>query len=112
MPIHSKEYHMKDLTIQLPLPLMTAKLFAELTGLDLGVVEAQMDRRILPVLRIGKRRVVNLEALRLLAQHQAEIPGGAAPGTVGVGRGTPAALALPPLRRSGVTPLSNTGINK
>ena len=102
----------KEFNVLISPPLMTAKLFSQLTGLDLGVVEAQMDRRILPVLRIGKRRLVNLEALRLLAQHHAEIPGGAAPGTVGVGRGTPAALALPPLRRSGVTPLSNTGINK
>lgn len=46
------------------LPFMTSKQFAASTGLELGVVEAQMDRRILPVLRIGKRRVVNLEALR------------------------------------------------
>ena len=44
--------------------ILTAERFAELVGLPVGVVEAQLDRRILPVLKIGKRRFVNLEALR------------------------------------------------
>jgi hypothetical protein len=48
-------------------PAVTAEKFSELTGLPLGVVDAQLDRRLLPVLRIGKRRLVNLEALRVLA---------------------------------------------
>jgi hypothetical protein len=45
-------------------PLMTAEAFAEASGLPLGVVEAQMDRRIIPVVRLGKRRLVSVEALR------------------------------------------------
>jgi hypothetical protein len=49
---------------QLYMPLLTAQRFSQLCGLELGVVEAQMDRRILPVIRLGKRRFVNLEALR------------------------------------------------
>lgn len=52
-------------------PCLTAQKFSELVGLDLGVVEAQMDRRILPVLRLGKRRLVNLEALREQARAAA-----------------------------------------
>lgn len=52
-------------------PAVTAEKFAELTGLPVGVVDAQLDRRILPVVKLGKRRLVNLEALRLIAQTQA-----------------------------------------
>jgi hypothetical protein len=57
---------------QLYMPLLTAQRFSHLSGLDLGVVEAQMDRRILPVVRLGKRRLVNLEALR--DQARAAVP--------------------------------------
>lgn len=53
-------------------PIMTAEVFSRLSGLPLGVVNAQLDRRILPVLRLGKRRLVNIEALRLIAQSQAK----------------------------------------
>ncbi len=49
---------------QLFVPFLTSEAFAKASGLPLGVVEAQMDRRILPVYRLGKRRLVNLEALR------------------------------------------------
>jgi hypothetical protein len=52
-------------------PAVTAEKFAELTGLPVGVIDAQLDRRILPVVKLGKRRLVNLEALRLIAQSQA-----------------------------------------
>ncbi len=45
-------------------PLLTAEAFSEASGMPLGVVQAQMDRRILPVVRLGKRRMVNVEALR------------------------------------------------
>jgi hypothetical protein len=44
--------------------ILTAEKFAELVGLPVGVVDAQLDRRILPVIKLGKRRFVNLEALR------------------------------------------------
>lgn len=49
------------------IPIITAERFAEITGTPLGVIEAQLDRRILPVLRIGKRRFINLEVLRQMA---------------------------------------------
>ncbi len=56
------------------LPALTAEKFSELSGLPLGVVKAQLDRRILPVLRLGKRRLVNVEALRQLAASEAAPP--------------------------------------
>jgi hypothetical protein len=49
---------------QAQVSILTAERFADLVGLPVGVVEAQLDRRILPVIKIGKRRFVNLEALR------------------------------------------------
>jgi hypothetical protein len=45
-------------------PILTAEKFAEAVGLPIGVVEAQMDRRLLPIAKIGKRRFVNIEILR------------------------------------------------
>lgn len=60
------------------MPVVTAEVFSNQSGLPLGVVEAQMDRRILPVLRLGKRRMVNLEALRAQALQAASEPTGTA----------------------------------
>ena len=56
--------------VPISVPVLSAEKFAELVGLPVGVVKAQMDRRILPCLKIGKRRVVNMEALRKLAEEQ------------------------------------------
>lgn len=50
------------------LPLLTAERFADLVGLPIGVVQAQLDRRILPTVRLGKRRFVNMVALRQMAE--------------------------------------------
>ena len=56
--------------VPISLPILSAEKFSELVGLPLGVVKAQMDRRLLPCLKIGKRRVINMEALRKLAEEQ------------------------------------------
>jgi hypothetical protein len=48
-------------------PIMSSRAFSEVVGIPLGVIEAQMDRRQLPVIRIGKRRFVNLLALSDMA---------------------------------------------
>ena len=53
------------------LPILTAERYAQLSGSAIGVVEAQMDRRLLPVFSIGKRRFVNIEALRQRAIAEA-----------------------------------------
>lgn len=63
---------MKNENYQISMPLLSAEQFSILAGLPLGVVNAQMDRRIIPCVRLGKRRMVNVEALRIAATKQAE----------------------------------------
>lgn len=45
-------------------PVMTVERFAELVGLPVGVCEAQADRHLWPIIRIGKRRFINVELVR------------------------------------------------
>ena len=45
--------------------IVTAEKYAELVGLPIGVVRGQLDRRQLPVYKVGKRRFTNLIKLRL-----------------------------------------------
>ncbi|MBU3562659.1 MULTISPECIES: hypothetical protein [unclassified Polynucleobacter] len=45
--------------------IVTAEKYAELVGLPIGVVRGQLDRRQLPVYKVGKRRFINLILLRL-----------------------------------------------
>lgn len=45
-------------------PLMTVERFADLIGLPIGVCEAQADRHLWPIVRIGKRRFINVELVR------------------------------------------------
>lgn len=63
---------MKTESYQISMPLLSAEQFSILAGLPLGVVNAQMDRRIIPCVRLGKRRMVNVEALRIAALKEAE----------------------------------------
>ena len=63
-----REQPMNDLP---QVSILTAERFAELVGLPTGVVEAQLDRRTLPTIKFGKRRFVNLEALRERAKSEA-----------------------------------------
>lgn len=44
--------------------LVSAEKYAELVGLPIGVVRGQLDRRQLPVYKVGKRRFINLVQLR------------------------------------------------
>ena len=52
-------------------PLMTSAAWAAATGLPLGVVEAQMDRGYWPLVHVGRRRMINAEAVRLAAAERA-----------------------------------------
>lgn len=52
---------------QIPLAVCSKKRFAELTGEELGVIEAQVERGYLPSVKIGKRRMVNLAKLWIMA---------------------------------------------
>lgn len=47
----------------LHVPVMDRARFAELVGVSLAVVNAQVSRGLLPVVKIGKRSYINLVAL-------------------------------------------------
>jgi hypothetical protein len=47
------------------LMIVTAEKYAEMVGLPIGVVRGQLDRRQLPVYKVGKRRFINLLQLRI-----------------------------------------------
>lgn len=61
---------------------MTPELFAQVTGLDVGVVRGMVDRKQLPTTKPGKRRMINVAAItakclqdagiNLEIDHQAE----------------------------------------
>jgi hypothetical protein len=44
-------------------PVMTQTKFAELVGVDVGVVEGWVNRGHVPTAKIGKRRLVNVHQL-------------------------------------------------
>lgn len=53
-------------------PLVTLDKYAELVGLSVHTVRAQHERGYIPSVKVGKRVMVNLEAIRLSAQRQSE----------------------------------------
>lgn len=53
-------------------PLVTRELYAKACGLESGVFFAQCERGYWPLVTIGKRVMVNVEAIRLLAAQKAE----------------------------------------
>jgi hypothetical protein len=42
------------------IPIMTKERFAELTGLPEGVVQGHINKGILPTLKTGRRRMINV----------------------------------------------------
>lgn len=60
------------LPIQTFVPVMTQKLFAELTGLTSDTVKAQVINGYLPNVKIGKYRMINLLALVNNLQAESE----------------------------------------
>ncbi len=55
---------------QIPLALITRQRFSELSGQDIGIVDAQVDRGLLPSVKVGKHRMVNLARLWVDALNQ------------------------------------------
>lgn len=49
--------------MQVMVPYMSKARFAELVGVDVGVVDAWVDRRYLPTRLVGKYRLINLALL-------------------------------------------------
>ena len=48
---------------QQSVPFITVEKFSESSGLPIGVVQAWVDRKLIPSLKVGKRRVINLALL-------------------------------------------------
>jgi hypothetical protein len=53
-------------------PVMTREAWALAIGLPSGVVIAQSDRGLWPMLKVGKRVFINVEAVRLAAAAKAQ----------------------------------------
>lgn len=49
----------------LSIPVVTVEKFSLLTGLSVPCISSAIDRGFWPVVRVGRRRLINLEALRL-----------------------------------------------
>jgi len=49
------------------IPVMTREKFTELTGIPSGVLNSQIDRGYWPTIKVGKRSLINIEAVRLNA---------------------------------------------
>jgi hypothetical protein len=53
-------------------PLVTRELYAQASGLELGVFVAQCERGFWPVVHVGKRVLVNVEAIRIAAAKKSQ----------------------------------------
>lgn len=56
-----------DMSQSLTVPLMARDKFAELIGVEIGVVNAWIARGYLPVFEVGRYRLVNLALLTKMA---------------------------------------------
>lgn len=54
------------------MPVMTREAFAQAIGLPLGVLVAQAERGLWPQIKVGKRTLINVEAIRIKAAQRAE----------------------------------------
>lgn len=52
-----------NVTSQASIPVMEREKFANLVGVDIGIVNGWIDRGHLPSIKIGKHRLVNLALL-------------------------------------------------
>lgn len=53
-------------------PLMTREAFALAVGLPIGVLTAQCERGMWAQVTVGKRVLINVEAIRIAAARKAE----------------------------------------
>lgn len=56
--------------LTLSAPVMTVAAFAQLIGLEESVLQAQVNRRYWPTIKVGRRIFVNVEAVRLRMGEQ------------------------------------------
>lgn len=50
--------------MQVFVPVMTKEQFAQATGLSADVIRGQISRGYLPTVKLGRYRLINVEALR------------------------------------------------
>lgn len=62
-------------TSAIAFPVVTKERFAELSGLEVGVVRGMIDRGYLPTVKIGRHRMINLDALVLRFREASHAPG-------------------------------------
>ena len=55
-------------------PVMTKERFAELVGVEVGVIRGMIDRGYLPTVKIGRHRLVNVAALQARCLGDIEPP--------------------------------------
>ena len=53
------------LALLMAVPVMTKERFAELVGVEVGVIRGMLDRGYLPTKKIGRHRFVNVAALQV-----------------------------------------------
>lgn len=51
------------LALWIAIPVMTKERFAELVGVEVGVIRGMLDRHYLPAIKIGRHRFVNVALL-------------------------------------------------
>ena len=52
------------LALLIAVPVMTKERFAELVGVEVGVVRGMLDRGYLPAIKLGRHRLVNVALLQ------------------------------------------------
>lgn len=67
-------------------PVMTKERFAELVGVEVGVIRGMIDRDYLPTVKIGRHRLINVAALQARCLEDVEPPGGVKEGAAVYGR--------------------------
>jgi len=62
------EYEYSCSCLALRVPVITGDKYAQLTGLTNDTVRGQMDKGVLPTIKIGRRRMINLVALKKMCE--------------------------------------------
>lgn len=68
-------------SLALVCPVVSKERFAEISGLEIGVIRGMLDRGYLPSVKIGRHRLVNVAALQARCigmeggQHQDSVGG-------------------------------------
>ena len=63
------------LALLMSVPVMTKERFAELAGVEVGVIRGMLDRGYLPAIKIGRHRFVNVAALQMRCLAEDSVTG-------------------------------------